>query len=113
MGATTVVATTSEVAPGYCPCTLMIGGAISGYWATGRRANDTTPRITNTIETTEAKIGRSMKKCEIFIARGPVGWAKAPYAVVRLSTPQFAPLPTLRRCGHSCGGQRRRAPRSA
>src|SRR5438128_2305329 len=46
----------------------MMGGAISGYWATGRRDTETRPRITKTIETTEAKIGRSMKKCEIFIA---------------------------------------------
>ena len=60
--ASTVAATTSALAPGYCPETLMIGGAISGYCATGRRAKLTTPRITNTIETTEAKIGRSMKK---------------------------------------------------
>ena len=38
IGATTVVATTSALAPGYWPVTLMIGGAISGYCATGRRA---------------------------------------------------------------------------
>src|SRR5262245_43676843 len=67
MGATTVEATTSELAPGYCPCTLMIGGAISGNWATGRRVNDTAPRMTKMIDSTEAKIGRSMKKCEIFM----------------------------------------------
>src|SRR5262245_61270472 len=67
MGATTVVATTSALAPGYWPCTLMIGGAISGYCATGRRQNETMPRMMNTIETTDAKIGRSMKKCEIFM----------------------------------------------
>src|SRR5712671_7285111 len=46
----------------------MIGGAISGYWATGRRKNDTAPTITNTIDITAAKIGRSMKKCEMRIA---------------------------------------------
>ena len=69
IGATTVEATTSALAPGYWPVTLMIGGAISGYCATGRRANATAPRITNTIETTAAKIGRSMKKCEIRMAR--------------------------------------------
>src|SRR3982074_3441434 len=68
IGVTTVEATTSELAPGYCPDTLMIGGAISGYCAIGKRANDTPPRITNTIETTAAKIGRSMKKCEMRIA---------------------------------------------
>src|SRR5262245_38547480 len=45
----------------------MIGGAISGYWAIGRRAKATAPRITNTVETTAAKIGRSMKKCDMRI----------------------------------------------
>src|SRR5215218_3471429 len=67
MGATTVDATISALAPGYWPCTLMIGGAISGYCATGKRANETAPRITKMMETTEAKIGRSMKKWEIRI----------------------------------------------
>src|SRR5262245_65216086 len=65
IGVTTVAATTSALAPGYWPVTVMVGGAISGYWATGSRKNATPPRITNTIDTTEAKIGRSMKKCEI------------------------------------------------
>src|SRR3954471_13423241 len=73
MGATTVVATTSALAPGYWPCTLMMGGAISGYCATGKRQNDTRPRMMKTIETTEAKIGRSMKKCEIFIPGASFG----------------------------------------
>src|ERR1700687_6035465 len=77
IGVTTVEATTSALAPGYWPDTLMIGGAISGYCATGSRANDTPPRITNTIETTAAKIGRSMKKCEmrIFLASAGLGLA--------------------------------------
>ena len=68
IGVTTVAATTSALAPGYWPVTLMIGGAISGYCATGSRENDTPPRITKTIETTAAKIGRSMKKCEMRIS---------------------------------------------
>src|SRR5262245_47312504 len=63
-GATTVAATTSALAPGYWPLTLTTGEAISGYWATGRRCNETAPMITNTIEITAAKIGRSMKKRE-------------------------------------------------
>src|SRR4029079_15372256 len=67
IGATTVEATTSAFAPGYWPDTLMTGGAISGYCATGRRVKATAPRITITIDTTAAKIGRSMKKCEIRI----------------------------------------------
>ncbi len=37
IGVATVEATTSALAPGYCPVTLMIGGAISGYCATGSR----------------------------------------------------------------------------
>src|SRR5256714_6471390 len=69
IGAITVVATTSALAPGYWPLTLMIGGTISGYCAIGRRMNDTPPKMMNTIDSTEAKIGRSMKKWEIFIAR--------------------------------------------
>ena len=92
IGATTVEATTSALAPGYWPVTLMIGGAISGYCATGSRTKATPPRITNTIETTEAKIGRSMKKCEMRI--GPAG-------LFRL----------LRRGRRACaGGLRRPAP---
>src|SRR5215468_2643962 len=77
IGATTVEATTSALAPGYWPVTLMIGGAISGYCAIGRRTKATAPRITKTIETTEAKIGRSMKKCDKRIELGPycvVAW---------------------------------------
>ena len=62
IGVTTVSATTSALAPGYWPGTVMVGGAISGYCATGRRRNATPPRITKTIDTTEAKIGRSIKK---------------------------------------------------
>src|SRR5256886_17416466 len=69
MGAIPVVATPSAFAPGYWPETLMIGGTISGYCAIGRRMNDTPPRMMNTIDSPEAKIGRSMKKREIFIAR--------------------------------------------
>src|SRR5262252_4602832 len=40
------------------------GWAISGYWATGSRPTDTAPTMTKMIETTAAKIGRSMKKSE-------------------------------------------------
>src|ERR1700688_3701848 len=78
IGVATVAATTSALAPGYWPETLMIGGAISGYCATGSRENDTPPRITNTIETTAAKIGRSMKKCEmrIFLASASLGFVR-------------------------------------
>ena len=67
IGATTVSATVSALAPGYWPLTVMIGGAISGYCAIGSRRKATPPRMTKTIETTAAKIGRSMKKWEIFM----------------------------------------------
>src|SRR5260370_17014590 len=70
-GATTVAATTSALAPGYCPLTLTTGGAISGYWATGSRPMDTAPRITKAIETTAGKIGRSMKKRNSRICGSP------------------------------------------
>ena len=72
IGVTTVSATVSALAPGYCPVMLIIGGAISGYCATGSRVKATPPRMTNTIEMTAAKIGRSMKKWEMRMARlGP------------------------------------------
>ena len=74
IGVTTVAATTSALAPGYWPETVMVGGAISGYCATGSRKNATPPRITKMIETTEAKIGRSMKKCEMRMNRHAVIW---------------------------------------
>ena len=44
--------------------TWTTGGATSGYWAIGKRKYATTPRITITMESTVAKIGRSMKKFE-------------------------------------------------
>src|SRR5690242_4307596 len=67
IGVTTVDATTSALAPGYWPETFMMGGAISGYCAIGSREKETPPRTRKTIDTTAAKIGRSMKKCEIRI----------------------------------------------
>ena len=49
----------------------MVGGAISGYCATGSRTKLTPPTITKMIDTTEAKIGRSMKKWEMRIGASP------------------------------------------
>src|SRR5690606_37685369 len=40
-----------------------VGGAIDGYWAIGSWTSATRPITTVTMETTAAKIGRSMKKC--------------------------------------------------
>ena len=42
--------------------TCTVGGATSGYWAIGNCVTATTPTITITIDSTVAKIGRSMKK---------------------------------------------------
>ena len=42
----------------------MLGGVIGGYCASGRLKTATAPARVMTIDSTEAKIGRSMKKCE-------------------------------------------------
>src|ERR1700692_1478244 len=67
IGVAPVAATTSALAPGTWSGTLVTRGGILGYCPPGSRENDTPPRMTNTIETTAAKIGRSMKKCEMRI----------------------------------------------
>ncbi len=65
IGATTVEATTSALAPGYWPETLMIGGAISGYCATGRRVERHRAQDhEHDRDHARRKIGRSMKKCD-------------------------------------------------
>src|SRR5579884_2230625 len=43
---------------------MMLGGVIAGYWATGKLMTATTPASVITIDITDAKIGRRMKKCE-------------------------------------------------
>src|SRR5207247_8068248 len=43
---------------------MMLGGVIWGYWATGSEIPATAPARVMTIDNTEAKIGRSIKKCE-------------------------------------------------
>ena len=42
----------------------MEGGVIGGYCATGRLSAATVPVNVMTMDSTDAKIGRSMKKCE-------------------------------------------------
>src|SRR5678815_3368586 len=61
IGAATVSATTCALAPGYAVFTRIIGGAISGYWATGKVGKDTAPAIMMRIAITHATIGRRMK----------------------------------------------------
>ena len=44
---------------------MMLGGVIWGYCATGRLITATAPASVMRIDSTDAKIGRSMKKCEV------------------------------------------------
>src|SRR5262245_4815262 len=69
IGVATVLATVFALAPGNVAVTVTVGGATSGYCAIGRPTSDTTPTIVTTIDSTIAKIGRAMKKCEMF-----TGW---------------------------------------
>src|SRR5215207_8660044 len=43
---------------------MMLGGVIAGYCVSGRFSAATAPARVMTIDSTAAKIGRSMKKCE-------------------------------------------------
>src|SRR5512135_606078 len=61
IGAATVSATTLTSAPGYRAVTWTVGGVISGYSATGRRAAAMPPSRTMMTEMTHARTGRSMK----------------------------------------------------
>src|SRR5262245_46621942 len=70
IGVATVSAMTSGGAPGYDARTTIVGGTTSGYCATGSETYEIAPRITVTIERTAAKIGRSMKKREMFMSTG-------------------------------------------
>src|SRR5215467_6339857 len=81
-GVATVRATVSADAPGYDVVTFTVGGTISGYWATGRIASAPRPTAVTKMLSTDAKRGRSMKKCvsrmswlrvlAFFLARGGV-----------------------------------------
>src|ERR1700719_3871511 len=64
MGAATVSATTCALAPGYTAETSTVGGVISGYCVTGSVNSAIPPASVITMESTEAKIGRSIKKRE-------------------------------------------------
>ena len=58
--------------------TSTVGGVTSGYCATGSVNTATPPASMMTIDSTEAKIGRSMKKCEITVGRPPPGASGSP-----------------------------------
>src|SRR6478736_8727539 len=67
-GVATVSAITFGLAPGYCACTTTEGGTTSGYSAIGSTRSAMRPPSSTSTERTPAKIGRSMKKRERFMA---------------------------------------------
>jgi hypothetical protein len=67
IGAATVSRTVRALAPGYNAVTCTVGGVTFGYCSTGSVRHATIPARTRTIDRTEAKIGRSMKKWEIIV----------------------------------------------
>src|SRR6185369_15636937 len=92
IGVATVSAMTSGGAPGYDARTTIVGGTTSGYCATGSETYAIEPRMTVTIERTAAKIGRSMKKREMFMSLelrhcfvGRVGIGEAGASIARSS----------------------------
>src|SRR5258707_467243 len=77
MGAATVSATVLALAPGYDADTSTVGGVMSGYCATGSVNRAMLPARVMTMLSTDAKIGRLMKKREntgyasgVFLAAG-------------------------------------------
>src|SRR5262245_9681594 len=69
IGAATVSAITFGLAPGYCARTTTDGGTTSGYSEIGICRSASRPATKMSTDSTPAKIGRSMKKREIFISR--------------------------------------------
>src|SRR5262245_57476693 len=62
IGAATLLAITSAVAPGYTAAIVTCGGDMSGYCSSGDTDIDTAPASTISSEITDDRIGRSMKK---------------------------------------------------
>ncbi len=62
----TLFSTVSADAPVYVVEILMVGGAISGYWATGNDIIEPIPASIIIIEITQANIGRLIKNLPIF-----------------------------------------------
>src|ERR1700716_38082 len=67
IGVDTVSAMTLGLAPGYCARTTTVGGATSGYSEIGSAGSDSSPATKITVDSTPAKIGRSMKNLEKFM----------------------------------------------
>src|SRR5688500_6656168 len=68
IGVATDSAITFGLAPGYCARTATIGGVTSGYSEIGSAGSDNRPATKISAERTPAKIGRSMKNFEKFMA---------------------------------------------
>src|SRR3954464_14727039 len=83
IGAATVSATVSELAPGKIADTSTVGGVISGYCAIGSVQTAMPPAKVITIESTEAKIGRSIKKRENIGFSGQWSVVSGPWSEVR------------------------------
>src|SRR5262245_30588900 len=96
MGAATVSATTWALAPGYTANTSTVGGVISGYCATGKLKTARSPARVTIMDSTEAKIGRSIKNRENTVKppnqRSEVGGQRSDETVFRLLNPDFCLL---------------------
>src|ERR1043165_7101489 len=69
IGVATVSAITFGLAPGYCARTTTDGGTTSGYSEIGITRSASRPPTKMRTEMTPAKIGRSMKNLDRFMAR--------------------------------------------
>src|SRR6476619_2306160 len=79
-GVATVSAITLGLAPGYTVRTTTDGGTTSGYSLIGNSGIAIAPATKITIDSTAAKIGRSMKNLEKSKARSPYGLRLGPGA---------------------------------
>jgi hypothetical protein len=74
MGIPTVCAIVSAFAPGYIAFTCTVGGVIDGYWSIGSTKSDMPPATSNSRESTDANMGRSIKNFGKFIIAAFIGW---------------------------------------
>src|SRR5215211_970138 len=72
IGVATVSAMTFGLAPGYCARTTTDGGTTSGYSEIGMTRNASRPATKISTDSTPAKIGRSMKNLDRFMACAPL-----------------------------------------
>ena len=69
-GAATVSEIVLGLAPGKVACTTTLGGTTSGYSLMGSCRIEINPMSTIRMESTPAKTGRRIKKCEKFMLTG-------------------------------------------